>query len=212
MNTLVKIFSESTSGADFAQRYTTHISNLASNLDFKAIEKVMDILLKARADGKKIFFIGNGGSAATSSHFANDLALGTKADENIPFKVISLTDNCAILTALANDTDYDNVFVGQMKYLFEEGDILIGISASGNSQNVINGIEYANENGGISIGLIGFDGGKMKDICQHSVIVNTMKKEYGPVEDIHMILDHLISIFLRMKIGTEQDPDKYKIP
>lgn len=204
MNKIEEIFSMVKSGEDYAKRYVSYLSELLQDIDFKAIEKVIEVFQNTRTNGKTIFFVGNGGSAATCSHFAEDLALGTFAAEKEPFKALSLTDNVAYISALGNDEGYENVFVGQMRNLFKEGDVLVGISASGNSPNVIKAIEYANDNGGISIGLIGFDGGKMKKICHHCILIKTMTGEYGPVEDIHLILGHLISTYLKSIIANEK--------
>ena len=205
MNEIEEIFSKAQSGEDYAKRYVSYLSELLRNLDFKAIEKVIEVFQNARANGKTIFFVGNGGSAATCSHFAEDLALGTFIAGKKPFKAVSLTDNVAYITALGNDEGYENIFVGQMRNLFKEGDVLVGISASGNSANVIKAIEYANDNGGISIGFLGFDGGKMKKICHHCVHIKTMKGEYGPVEDIHLVLNHLITTYLiRLDISRDR--------
>jgi D-sedoheptulose 7-phosphate isomerase len=200
MNKIEEIFSMAKSGEDYAKRYVSYLSELLQDIDFKAIEKVIEVFQNARANGKTIFFAGNGGSAATCSHFAEDLALGTFIAGKTPFKALSLTDNVAYVTAMGNDEGYENIFVGQMRNLFTTGDVLVGISASGNSPNVIKAIEYANDNGGISIGLLGFDGGKMKEICRHCIHINTMKGEYGPVEDIHLILGHIISTYLKYRL------------
>lgn len=204
MNKIEELFSKAQSGEDYAKRYVSYLSELLRNLDFKAIDKVIEVFQNARANGKTLFFVGNGGSATTCSHFAEDLALGTFIAGKTPFKALSLTDNVAYITALGNDEGYENIFVGQMENLFTKGDVLVGISASGNSPNVIKAIEYANSHGGISIGLLGFDGGKMRDICHHCVHIKTMKGEYGPVEDIHLILGHLISTYLKFQITEER--------
>ena len=196
MNKIEEIFSRSQVEENYAKHYISYLSELLFDLDFKAIEKVVEVFQNVRANGKTIFFVGNGGSASTCSHFAEDLALGTKVEGKEPFKALSLTDNVAYITALGNDKGYENIFAGQMRSLFKKGDVLVGISASGNSPNVIRAIEYANNNGGISIGFLGFDGGKMKDICQYYIHVKTEKGVYGPVEDIHLVLVHIISTYL----------------
>lgn len=203
MNKIEEIFSKSQSGEDYGKHYVSYLSELLLGLDFEAIDKVIEVFQEARANGKTIFFIGNGGSAATCSHFAEDLSYGTQMEGKEPFKALSLTGNVAHMTAIANDEGYENVFVGQLKNLFKQGDVLVGISGSGNSPNVIRAIEYVNSNGGISIGLLGFDGGKMKEICHYYIHVKTMKGEYGPVEDIHLILGHLITTYLKSKIRGE---------
>ncbi|MFA5316098.1 MAG: SIS domain-containing protein [Dehalococcoidales bacterium] len=202
MNKIEEIASISGSGAEYAQYYAKYLSETLSELDFQAIEEVIEVLKKARARGNSIFFIGNGGSMATASHFAEDLAYGTRTEGKKPFRALSLSDS-SYLTAAANDEGYENVFVTQLKNLLKPQDVVITISASGNSPNLIKAIEYANRNGGISIGLLGFDGGKMKEICHHCILVKTMKGEYGPVEDTHLILVHIITTYLKHVIQDE---------
>ena len=203
MNNLDEVFSESQSGGDYARRYAVYLSELLRSLDVEAIQKTMDIFQKARSEGKTIFFIGNGGSAATASHFTEDLAYGTWVEGKRPFRALSLADNTAYITALGNDEGYENAFVGQLRNLFEKGDVLVAISASGNSPNVVKAVEYANNRGGTTIGMVGFDGGKLKDICQHCCHVKTAKGAYGPVEDVHLVLDHMISTYLMYMLRKE---------
>lgn len=131
MNKIEEIFSKSRSGEDFAKRYTSYLSELLHNLDFKAIDKVIEVFQSARANGKTIFLVRNGGSAATCSHFAEDLAYGTRMEGKEPFKALSLAGNVAHMTAIANDEGYENVFVGQLKNLFKQGDVIVGISGVG---------------------------------------------------------------------------------
>ncbi|MCL0036162.1 SIS domain-containing protein [Dehalococcoidia bacterium] len=147
MNNLEKIFSESRSGGDYARRYASYMSELLTSLNWQAIEGIIEVFQTVRANGKTIFFAGNGGSAATCSHFAEDLVYGTMVEGAEPFKALSLTDNVAYITALGNDEGYENIFVGQMKNLFKQGDVIVGISGSGNSPNVVKAIEYANSKG-----------------------------------------------------------------
>lgn len=203
MNNLDDIFSESQSGGDYARRYASYLSELLRSLDVAAIDKTIAIFQKARADGKTIFFVGNGGSAATCSHFAEDLEYGTRTEGKRPFRVLSLTDNTAYITAVANDEGYENVFLRQLESHFSAGDVLVAISASGNSPNAVRAAEYANSNGGITIGMVGFDGGKLKSICHHCCHVKTIKGAYGPVEDIHLVLDHIISTYLMYLLRKE---------
>jgi D-sedoheptulose 7-phosphate isomerase len=203
MNTLEKIFKEDPSGLNYSKEYASYMSKLLGDLDFQAIDKVIEVFLSARAKDKTIYFVGNGGSAATSSHICEDLAMGTYISGKIPFRAISLTDNAAYMTALGNDEGYENIFTGQMRNMFNPGDVLVGISASGNSPNVIKAIEYANNNEGISISFVGFNGGKMKDLSNYCIQVDTMKGEYGPVEDMHLILGHIICTFLKYVLINE---------
>lgn len=132
--------------AIFFIRYVDYLAEVLRKIDVNEIKGFANTLLDARERGARIFFIGNGGSAATASHFANDVAIGSKS-WNKPFRALSLTDNTAVLTAIANDDSYDEIFVQQLKIHMVPGDVVVAISASGNSPNVVRAIEYANANG-----------------------------------------------------------------
>jgi len=179
----------------YAEAYIEYLHCILNKIDTKEIANFINTLLEARSRAATIYFIGNGGSAATASHFANDLAIGTNSYD-LPFKVVSLTDNMPVITALANDYGYDEIFVRQLKVYGVKGDILVGISASGNSSNLINAFDYAKSSGIKTIAITAFDGGKMKTIADEGIHIPTQLKEYGPAEDTHMILDHLVSSYL----------------
>jgi D-sedoheptulose 7-phosphate isomerase len=193
MNNLDRLFTKDPT--EFAHRYLDYVSRVLKEIDHESIARFISVLLEARKRGVTIFFVGNGGSAATASHFANDLAVGTNSFE-IPFRAVSLTDNQAIITALANDFGYEEVFVRQLQVLGRQGDILVGISASGNSPNVVRAFEYAEKVGIKTVAITAFDGGKMRQIATDGIHVPTALKEYGPAEDAHMILDHLVAAYL----------------
>lgn len=179
----------------FTESYINYLHTVLSSIDANEIAQFIETLLDARTREATIFFIGNGGSAATASHFANDLAIGTNSYEQ-PFKVISLTDNVPIITAVGNDFGYDEIFVRQLRIYAKKDDILVGISASGNSKNLINSFEYARASGIKTVAITAFDGGKMKTMADEGIHVPTDVKEYGPAEDAHMILDHLVGAYL----------------
>ncbi len=200
MNNLDRIFTENTE--TFSQGYFDYLKRVLDSIDFSEINRFIELLLNARENGNTVFFIGNGGSASTASHFANDLSFGCN-DYEQPFKVASLTDNVSILTALGNDFGYDEIFVRQLKIQGKKGDILVGISASGNSDNVIKAFEFAKKNGIYTVAITAFDGGIMKKIADDGVHVPTDYKEYGPAEDAHMILDHLVTAYLMRAIRVE---------
>lgn len=183
-------------GVRFARGYIAHLVDVLQRLDCHGIARVMDLFLRARSSGNTIFLLGNGGSAATSDHFANDLGFSASPEGHKPFRAVSLTSNASVLTCLANDLGYENVFTWQLRNLMRPGDVVVGISASGNSPNAVNALQYAAENGGIPVAIVGFDGGRMKSMAHYSIHVETRKGEYGPVEDVHMVLDHLISNYL----------------
>ena len=199
MNNVEKVFSESGSCAAYAKGYLSYLAGLFSRADLDAVARFADLLEEARAAGRQIFFLGNGGSAATSSHFANDLGKGARVEGNAPFRAISLTDNVSLITAFANDEGYERVFVAQLEALLREGDVVVGISASGNSPNIVRALEYANAHGAHTVAITGFDGGRMRAVAGLPVHLETPKGEYGPVEDFHMILDHLVTSYLRMR-------------
>ena len=178
------------------QKYTAYLNRLLARLDYQEIVGMTECLLDARERGSTIFFIGNGGSAATASHFAQDLgAVGRKSGTKA-FRTLSLGDSATSLTALGNDHGYKRIFSVQLENLFREGDILVAISASGNSPNIIEAVRLANRLKGTTIGLVGFDGGRLAKLCDHLIWVRTPKGEYGPVEDIHLIIDHMITTHL----------------
>jgi D-sedoheptulose 7-phosphate isomerase len=180
---------------NFSKSYFSYLKEIFDKVRLSEIKSFIEVLLTARESGSTIFFIGNGGSAATASHFANDLAFGTNEYEK-PFKVMSIVDNVPVLTALGNDYGYNDIFVRQLKVYGKKKDVLVGISASGNSQNLIKAFEYASTVGIKTVALTAFDGGELRKITNCSVHIPTDKKEYGPAEDLHMILDHLVANYL----------------
>ena len=201
---LSKILEKSGGLSDYYHSYVDYLHALLSRLDGQSVENVVEVFLEARKNGKTIFFVGNGGSAATASHFCQDLAeVGNKANCE-GFRTLSLTDNVSFITAAGNDCGYDSIFTKQMKFLFSEGDVLVGISASGNSQNVVNAVKLAKEKGGVAVALVGFDGGELGKLADHAIHLQTPKGEYGPVEDAHMILDHIITTYLMDKLKPQE--------
>lgn len=164
-----------------------------NNADF--FDRLATLFLEARESNRKIFFCGNGGSASTASHFTSDLAKGTIVEGAPRFKALSLADNIPQMLAWGNDACYEDIFVEQLKNLFEPGDVVVGISGSGNSGNVLRAIEYARENDGVTVGITGFDGGKIKDMVDLCLIVpvHNMQK----TEDIHMLVDHLTTLMIK---------------
>lgn len=179
--------------------YFSRIKELLDSLDTKAVEKAISIIEAAYHNGNFVYIMGNGGSASTASHMANDLSKGIKTGTDKHFKALSLTDNTPLFTAISNDEGYEKVFVNQLKVFLKKNDVVIAISASGNSPNVVNALQYAKDNGAKTIGFVGFDGGKMKDIVDVCIHIKTPNGWYGPVEDIHLILNHVISGYFNEK-------------
>ena len=195
MNNIDQIYSESLSINDYSKSYIDYLSSVLNNISLTDIEKFVEVLLEARERESSIFFIGNGGSAATASHFANDIAIGTRTYKK-PFRAISLCDNQAVITAIANDDGYEKIFSQQLQVLLKKQDVVVAISASGNSPNLLDAIDTAKKMNTITVGISAFDGGKMKEMVDVSLHVPTEKGEYGPAEDAHMVLDHLVSNYL----------------
>ena len=164
-------------------------------LPIDSIAQVVELLEEARLKAKSVFIFGNGGSAATASHFAADLSKGAISKGKTGIKAFALTDNVPLLTAWANDTVYENIFAEQPENFIEPGDIAIGVSGSGNSPNVLNGIKVAKAKGATTIGFIGFDGGKLRELVDIRIIVPSHNMEQ--VEDIHLLLEHVITTCLR---------------
>jgi D-sedoheptulose 7-phosphate isomerase len=186
---------------DFFSGYGRHLSKILDGMDYKSLEQATELVLDRTRQGSSIFLVGNGGSAATASHFATDLIQCSRPDKGIRFRAISLVDNVPLLTALGNDFSYEDIFTVQMKNLFARNDVLMAISGSGNSPNILAAARLARDMGGTVIGLIGFDGGKLAALCDYAVVVRTNKDEYGPVEDIHVVIDHMVTSYLRLKLS-----------
>lgn len=195
MNRVEALLVDRPSAAEFTDRYLRYLSDVFARIDRQQVAAFIEVLLNARRAGARIFFIGNGGSAATASHFVNDMTVGTRT-ASPPFRACSLADNYSALTAIANDFGYDYVFTRQLETQLSPGDIVVAISASGNSRNILDAVKFAKAGGAVTVGLTGFDGGALKQQADISVHVPTEHGEYGPVEDAHMVLDHVATAFL----------------
>ncbi|MBT4500041.1 MAG: SIS domain-containing protein [Gemmatimonadetes bacterium] len=178
---------------DHIKKYMEDLNAVIAALDLESVRKAREACEVARDQGKQIFACGNGGSAATASHFTNDLGKGASYGRESRFKVISLTDNIPWMTALANDIDYEAIFAEQLRNFVGEGDVLIAISGSGNSQNVLNAVEVAREKGMTTVALTGFGGGKLAGMVDVPIVVDS--HHMGRVEDLHMIIVHLICYY-----------------
>lgn len=171
------------------RNYVERVRHVLDTLDHDAIERVVAILIDAHEANRTVFICGNGGSASTASHMAADLGKNTAVPGKSRLRVMSLTDNMSWFSALGNDLGYENVFVEQIANLLKPGDVLITISASGNSPNVVKAAEFTRANGGTVVALVGFEGGRLKEIAD--VAIHTRSGDYGPVEDSHLMLDHI---------------------
>lgn len=194
----------------FINEYLEELIKCLRKLDTDKIVAVIDVLLRAYRENKKVFILGNGGSASTASHMACDFGKGTlqriydKREKRL--KVISLTDNVALMTAFANDLSYEDIFIQQLRNLVDSGDVVIALSGSGNSPNVVKAVEYAKAFGAVTVGILGFKtGGKLGKLVDHAIIADS--NFYGPNEDIQLILDHIITAWIS-QVKNLQDNEK----
>jgi D-sedoheptulose 7-phosphate isomerase len=183
--------------------YITDLQKTLERLPLGRIEQVIELLQAARVEKRQVFIMGNGGSASTASHFVCDLGKNTRVAGWADYRVIGLTDNMAIFSAYANDEGYEQVFSRQLASLVQPDDVVIGISTSGNSVNVLNAIVLANQRGAKTIGFTGFDGGELRSLVDLEVHVDSDCIEQ--VEDIHLVLEHMITKALRELVSAEHD-------
>jgi D-sedoheptulose 7-phosphate isomerase len=172
------------------EQYLKNLQCVIEKLDISEIDPICGVFKKAYDEERTIFLMGNGGSASTASHIASDLNKDACLNAQIKFRVMALTDNLPIIMAIANDISYDSIFLEQLKNFARPGDLVVGISGSGNSANVLRGIEFARQLGCTTVGVCGYDGGKLKslvDVCFH-VKINDMQI----VQDIHLVLGHIL--------------------
>lgn len=177
------------------QTYIDQLCALLQRLPVDDIQRAVDLLLEACQTGHTVYLMGNGGSAATASHMANDLSKGTFVAGAPRFRAIALTDNVPLITAWANDTEYAQVFVEQLDPLIEADDVVVAISGSGNSENVLRAVRLARERGAKTIGFTGYEGGKLARLVDVSVLAFGASMELA--EDVHMVLDHVICTTIR---------------
>ena len=189
---------------EFYSRYIQGINQVLEALDVSQVELLVADLCRARGAHRQILLIGNGGSAANASHIVNDLGKQRVADERCLFRVISLADNVSRITACANDLGYDQIFMNQLKNILEPGDLVIAISSSGNSPNVIKAVEYANARGAMTWGMVGFEGGGLQKAAKRCIYIPTEVGQYGFMEDVTLVIGHMISEFV-----TERDQELF---
>jgi D-sedoheptulose 7-phosphate isomerase len=187
-----------------ANSYFGHLSRTVEILPFTTINQMTEILLRAYDAGRMIFLFGNGGSAALASHFACDLGKGTVNGNGKRFHVLALTDNVPLMTAWANDSNYEDIFAEQLSNFVRRDDVAFAISGSGNSPNVLRALEVARTAGAITVGLTGFRGGKMRAFCDHCVIVPSENMQI--IEDLHLCVAHAVFTAIRRRVCHEFEP------
>jgi len=177
----------------FAEAYKAQCVQALDSLDLSKVHMAIDWMKQARADGQTIFTCGNGGSASTASHFVCDMVKGASFNRETRFRIMALTDSLPTLTAYSNDVHYDCVFAEQLKNFAKPGDVVLAISGSGNSPNVLRAVEYANGIGCKTVALTGRDGGKLGPLAQLNI--NVADPHMGRIEDAHMIVCHMICYY-----------------
>ncbi len=202
MNNIDRLCNNSQSAGEFAHEYFNYLKQVLNSITPESIDMLVEEFDKARAAGNTIFVAGNGGSATTATSMANDIGFDIikKTGTDKPFRVLALTDNTSVITAIANDVGYENVFLNQLKIHYRQGDKFLAISASGNSPNVVIAAEWVKEQGGNVISFVGFTGGKLKEISDVVVHVGAVAGEYGPVEDAHLVLNHILAHWFQLKL------------
>ncbi len=185
------------SARDFARWYRAQEIEKWNELDLDTVSRIAKVLEIAEKKGNQIFIIGNGGSAATASHIATDWTKTAERSGKRPLRCMSLTDNVPFITAIANDLGYDQVFVRQLESYLRPGDVVVIISGSGNSPNVVKAATFAKKRGAVTVGMTGFSGGKLRrivDICLH-----VESDQYGIVEDLHMAVGSILAFYLKQR-------------
>jgi len=187
------------------KNYAIQLTNCIENIDYEVVQDSICMLENCNKNGGSIYVIGNGGSASTASHMVSDLGIGLKRRGVRNFDIKSLADNLSVITAIGNDIGYENIFYAQLENILKADDVLIAISCSGNSANIIKAVKYAKKQGGVVLAFTGFDGGLLKEIADINFHVETEIGAYGIVEDLHLIFNHMVyNYFLNSKQGKKR--------
>lgn len=179
--------------ASFPQLYKTDVLKAIETIDLDKVGQAIDILIRARDEGRRIFVCGNGGSASTASHFVCDMVKGASFNRDKRFRIMALTDSLPTITAYCNDVGYESVFVEQLKNFAEPGDVVMAISGSGNSPNVLRAVEYGASIGCRTIALSGRNGGKLGPLAE--INIQASHPHMGRIEDVHLIVTHMICYY-----------------
>jgi D-sedoheptulose 7-phosphate isomerase len=180
---------------DFSLGYIETLCGVLNDLPIKDLVRFLKLLERAFTERRQVFIAGNGGSAATASHMANDMAKGVAEVGGRGLRAIALSDNVPLITAIANDKSYSEIFADQLLALGQPGDVLIVISGSGNSANIVRAVKVAQEMEIATMALLGMGGGQVAKMADASIVVPS--DDYGPIEDVHMVLDHLVTAYMR---------------
>lgn len=200
---LEALFQSSASSQEYAAGFIQVLLRALQAVDLAAVARLIDMVEAACEQNRQIFLLGNGGSSAVASHMVVDLSPNTLMDRCPSFRVFSLTDNVESITAIANDSGYENIFAYQLKCHLQPGDLVVAFSVSGDSENVVRAVLQARKMGGLTVGLTGFDGGRLRRCCDLSIHVPSTRDEYGPVEDVFSCIGHIVTTHVTMRRGRQ---------
>ena len=200
MNNIEEAFKKSDNFSDFSLKYFKYISEIQNKIDLDELIRFESEFVSARQNGNTIFVAGNGGSAPLRLQWLMILVLILSKLVQKPFKVFALTDNSSVVTAISNDVGYENIFINQLRIHYRPGDKLIVISASGNSENIVKAAKWVKSKNGKVLGMLGFKGGELRGICDTSILIPSIQGEYGPVEDMHLMINHLLAHWFQNKL------------
>ncbi len=195
MNNIEKLYLETNSPAEYTKSYFSYLNSVFEAIDFESVSKIINLIIDTGRNRSCIYIFGNGGSAATATHLANDLNVGVNNCCH-RLNVRGLVENTSVLTAIANDFSYEDIFKKQIESCLNPEDLILAYSVSGNSENVIKAVEHANSRGVTTVSFTGFSGGRLKNISKYNVHIPSEEGEYGPVEDAHLTCNHIISNYL----------------
>lgn len=198
---LAQLYDTSSSSEEYASGYLANMARALESLDAAEVAKAIEVIEACAEKDQTFFIMGNGGSGAVAGHWVNDLGANTVVEGKPGFRTISLTDNAFSITAIANDASYEEIFEIQLKANMRPGDVVLAMSVSGNSPNIVRGVEYANAHGAFTIGCCGFNGGKLKEISQLAIHTPSSKDEYGPIEDVFSVFMHIVQTYIAMRRG-----------
>ena len=189
---------EKNNTATFLNDYAKQVADQLLRTNFGTLAAIADVIFQTKKSGARIYIAGNGGSAATASHMANDLVKGARVKDHTGFRAICLNDSTPIVTCLANDFSYEDIYSIQLQTFADKGDVFIVYSGSGNSPNIVSGVRTARELGLTTVAFTGRDGGKIRDLCDYVLIAPTESMEQ--LEDMHMLYEHALVTVLREQL------------
>jgi D-sedoheptulose 7-phosphate isomerase len=186
----------------FTEKYVQDITGVFAKLNLPILAKIIGVIEKSYQDGRRLFLAGNGGSASTASHMASDIMKAVSKGKGKTFHITALSDNISLLTSIANDIDYSEVFAAQLAMIGHTNDVFMAISGSGNSPNIIRAVEEARRQDMCTIGLLGMDGGQVKDLVDSALIVPSF--EYGAIETAHLLMGHCIAAYFAGTVSPRE--------